>query len=131
MIRRFAPLLFVALVGCKAPAPPITATPPTKESIFTVVAQNKMQPTVRVANDTDAVMHLIMNDSEGNAHQLIVEPHSANSMDIPKGHYEAKVFDEAGKVRSSYGTADIADYKEYKAEFVVEMGGTYRFHIGD
>lgn len=96
-----------------------------------VSAQRKQEPTVTISNDTDAEMHLVMNDINGNALRLVVQPHSVGSMDVPKGHYEAKVYDEAGKVRSSYGTADIAEYKEYKAYFVVEMGGTYRFHIGD
>jgi hypothetical protein len=109
----------------------LESVPPKQEGIFMVTSKVDRQPEVDVDNDTDAVMHLLMNDSEGNATEMVIQPHQTGQRDVPAGHYEAKVFDEAGKVRSSYGTVDIAEFRKYKAKFIVEMGGTYRFHIGD
>jgi len=131
MKLRFALFLLIFAAGCQSAAPPITAAPPTRQGIFMVSGQDKREPTVVVSNDTDATLHLLMNNSEGKALELVVQPRSVGTLDVPKGHYEAKVYDDAGKVRSSYGSADIAEYKEYRAEFIVEMGGTYHFHIGD
>lgn len=124
-------LAALVLAGCRTAAPPLTVATPTHEGIFIVSGQNQREPTVTVANDTDAILHLLLNGSDGNALELVVQPRSKGKLDVPKGHYEAKVYDDAGKIRSSYGSADIAEYKEYRAEFIIQMGGTYQFHIGD
>lgn len=121
----------ILAAGCRPVAPTISAPAPEKQGIFLVSAQKQEQPTVVVENDTYAVLHLLMNNAEGQAFELVVPPHSTGQTNVPKGHYEAKVYDENGKVRSSYGSADILDFREYRARFVVEEGGTYHFHIGD
>jgi hypothetical protein len=131
-MKWFWPVVAAALVaGCRASAPTLAAPAPQKQGIFLVSAQSQEQPTVVVENDTYAIMHLLMNNADGKAFELVVQPHSTGKTNLPKGHYDAKVYDENGKVRSSFGSADIAKFKEYRARFVVEDGGTYRFHIGD
>ncbi len=123
--------LAILAIGCQSKVATLATPAPEKQGLFLVSAQTQEQPTVVIDNDTYAVLHLLMNGAEGRAFELTVQPHSTGQTTVPKGHYEAKVYDENGKVRSSFGSADILEFREYRARFVVEQGGTYHFHIGD
>jgi hypothetical protein len=116
------------LAGCSA-APPLSSAP-SQQSIFAVIAQNQKQPTVVVGNQSDASLRLLLTKLDGTVLTLDVAPQSEGRLDVPKGHYEAKVFNVEGKVRSAYGSADIQEYKNYRTNFLVKQGSGYTFHIG-
>jgi hypothetical protein len=87
---------------------------------------------VVVENKSDAELRLLLNRSDGSVLNLDVAPHSNGKISVTPGHYEAKVLDRAGRVDSSYGSADIGEYLSYKASFAVYHDQIDRkFHIGD
>ena len=96
-----------------------------------VSTQERAQPLVEIKNGTPVVLHLILNGPGGKAITLEVAPDTTGRIDVPKGHYEAKVYDPTSRVKSAFGTADITEFRKYTADFVVRQGGSYNFHIGN
>jgi hypothetical protein len=122
------PLLAI-VTGC-APRVPSLSAAPVHQGIFLVTAQQQAEPVVEVENETPVTLHLIMNRSDGKVVTLDVWANSNGHVDVPTGHYDAKVFDTTGQIKSAYGTADITEYRKYQADFITKNGGEYKFHIG-
>ncbi len=85
---------------------------------------------MEIENETPVVLHLIMNKADGDIVKLDVQPNSTDQVEVATGHYDAKVYDTTGQVKSAFGTADITEYRKYQADFIVKRGGQYNFHIG-
>lgn len=122
------PLLAFA-TGCAPRAVPLAAAP-VQRGIFLVSTQQQAKPTVEVENETPVVLHLIMNRADGKVVTLDVPSDTTGHVEVATGHYDAKVFDTTGQVKSAFGTADITEYRKYHADFIIKRGGQYNFHIG-
>ena len=117
-------------VGCTRTATPALSAAPVTQGIFMVTSQSGQQPVVEIQNDSDTSLRLLMNSSDGKVFSLDVGARSDGDIEVPTGHYEAKVYDVAGHISSAFGDADITQYKRYTASFHVEPQGGQRFHIG-
>lgn len=138
MKARLALLAFaLALAGCvhrKAPDIPLSTMQvqaPVQQGLFMVSAQKQRRPTVVIANNSSVALRMLLNQSDGTLFKLDVSAHSEGRIDVPKGHYEAKVYDVGGRVKSAYGSADIDEYRTYKMNFVIKYGANPHFHIGE
>jgi hypothetical protein len=126
----FFVMLAALATGCTKPTVP-AAEVPYRSGLFMVSAQAQQQPTVVVANNSEANLRMLLNGKDGKALTLDVAPFSEARMDVAPGHYEAKVMDMAGAVRSAFGTADIEEHHTYRTDFHIEHApGTFQFHIG-
>ena len=111
-------------------APKLEVPQPIQEGIFVVTSQRKKEPTVVVGNNSSVSLRLLLNPAEGKPITLDVPPNSEGHVVVPKGHYEAKVFNLDGKVQSTYGSADITEYKSYRTDFQL-YAKPRSFHIGE
>ena len=94
--------------------------------------QGQKQPTVVVVNKSDASLRLLLNRKDGTLLKLDVAPNSEGKIDVPTGHYDAKVLDRNGRIDSAIGWADIGEYHTYRAAFkVYHDQADHKFHIGD
>ena len=128
-MKRFWGFALVAAAGCGSQTVPMNSSP-AREGMFLVSGQEQQQPVVEIKNETPVVLHLLLNKADGKTITLDVSPDTTGRVEVSTGHYEAKVFDSSGRVKSAFGTADITEYRKYEADFIVKQGGSYNFHIG-